>query len=97
MKVILTVVIQFIIILPTWSQSSPPDSDGRLYDIVKAVSADRIEKDIRTLVGFGTRNTLSDTVSTTRGIGAAVQRVRAPGIIRTHQHDYSFFSVLRCQ
>src|SRR5690606_20239420 len=27
--------------------------------------------DIRTLAGFGTRNTLSDTVSTTRGIGAA--------------------------
>lgn len=71
MKVILTVAIQFIIILPIWSQSAPPASDGRLFDIVNSVSALRIEKDIRKLVGFGTRNTLSDTVSTTRGIGAA--------------------------
>lgn len=49
----------------------PPDHDPRLYDIVAASSADRIEHDIRTLASFGTRNTLSDTVSATRGIGAA--------------------------
>lgn len=49
----------------------PPASELRLYDIIESVSADRIEKDIRTLAGFGTRNTLSDTVSDTRGIGAA--------------------------
>jgi hypothetical protein len=52
-------------------EAAPPQSDSRIYDIIDAVSADRIEKDIRTLVGFGTRSTLSDTVSTTRGIGAA--------------------------
>ncbi|WP_370478289.1 M28 family peptidase [Tamlana flava] len=45
--------------------------DQQLYDIIDAVSADRIEKDIRTLVNFGTRNTFSDTLSNTRGIGAA--------------------------
>lgn len=71
MKEFITIIIQLIIILPLWSQSTPPASDGRLYDVVNSVSAQRIEKDIRTLVGFGTRNTLSDTVSTTRGIGAA--------------------------
>jgi len=49
----------------------PSSADLRLYDIVKNVSADRIEKDVNTLVDFGTRHTLSDTVSTTRGIGAA--------------------------
>ncbi len=49
----------------------PPETDARLYDIAEAPSPDRIEKDIRTLVGFGTRNTLSDTTSTTQGIGAA--------------------------
>ena len=38
---------------------------------MEAVSAERIESDIRTLAGFGTRNTFSDTVSDTRGIGAA--------------------------
>ena len=49
----------------------PPETDARLYDIAEAPSPDRIEQDIRTLVGFGTRNTLSDTTSATRGIGAA--------------------------
>jgi Zn-dependent M28 family amino/carboxypeptidase len=49
----------------------PPGSDTRLYRIVDSVSARRIERDIRTLVGFHTRNTLSDTVSRSRGIGAA--------------------------
>lgn len=49
----------------------PAFEDMRIYDIVDAVSADRIEADIRTLVGFGTRHTLSDTLSETRGIGAA--------------------------
>ena len=42
-----------------------------LHDIVKAVEADNIEKDIRKLVSFGTRHTLSETESDTRGIGAA--------------------------
>ena len=45
--------------------------DPRMYDIIQAVSEERIEKDISTLANFGTRHTLSDTVSTTRGIGAA--------------------------
>lgn len=42
-----------------------------LYDIIEAVSENRIEKDINTLANFGTRNTFSDTISNTRGIGAA--------------------------
>ncbi|QIE60733.1 M28 family peptidase [Rasiella rasia] len=46
-------------------------TNPKIYDIIAAVSADRIEQDITTLAGFGTRNTFSDTVSTTRGIGAA--------------------------
>lgn len=46
-------------------------TDQRLYDIIDAVSVDRIENDIKTLANFGTRNTFSDTISETRGIGAA--------------------------
>ena len=46
-------------------------TDPRIYDILNDVSANRIEADITTLAGFGTRHTLSDTVSKTRGIGAA--------------------------
>ena len=46
-------------------------TDTRLYSIIEAVSAQRLENDIRTLANFGTRNTFSDTLSKTRGIGAA--------------------------
>ena len=55
----------------TSAQVVPSSEDPRIHAIVAAVSADRMESDIRTLVGFGTRHTMSDTVSTTRGIGAA--------------------------
>ncbi|GEA12789.1 peptidase M28 [Alteromonas sp. KUL49] len=48
-----------------------------LYVIADQVSADRIEKDINTLVGFGTRHTLSETGSDTRGIGAARRWIKA--------------------
>ena len=46
-------------------------TDQRIYDIMNKVSAERIKKDVTTLVNFGTRHTLSDTISNTRGIGAA--------------------------
>ena len=49
----------------------PPAEEPRLYDLINAVSAERIESDIRTLVDFGTRHTLSETENDTRGIGAA--------------------------
>ena len=57
--------------------AAPPAVDPRLYEIVAAVRADRIERDIRTLVGFGNRHTLSDTLSATRGIGAARRWIKA--------------------
>ena len=52
-------------------------SDSRLYDIINAISEERIEKDITTLANFGTRHTLSDTISETRGIGAARRWIKA--------------------
>ena len=52
-------------------------TDSRIYDIVAASSAERLEKDIRTLANFGTRHTLSDTISQTRGIGAARRWIKA--------------------
>lgn len=55
----------------------PPAADARLYDIVEAASPERIETDIRQLVSYGTRNTLSDTTSDTRGIGAARRWIKA--------------------
>ena len=52
-------------------------SDTRLYDIINSVSAERIKNDVTTLANFGTRHTLSDTVSQTRGIGAARRWIKS--------------------
>ena len=52
-------------------------SDSRIYDIINAVSAERIQADITKLANFGTRHTLSDTVSETRGIGAARRWIKS--------------------
>ncbi len=49
----------------------PPSEVQDLYTIATAPSAGRIQSDIQTLVDFGTRHTLSETESDTRGIGAA--------------------------
>lgn len=67
---------------PAWPDSlvggtAPPAEVQQMYDIAAAISAERIEADVRTLAGFGTRHTLSDTVSDTRGIGAARRWIQA--------------------
>lgn len=56
---------------PIEAQQAPPSTSTRIHEIVSAVSAERIEHYIERLVGFGTRHTFSDTLSPTRGIGAA--------------------------
>src|SRR3546814_4809828 len=57
--------------------TAPPATQALLHDIGTAPSAERIESDIRKLVSFGTRHTLSDTKSDTRGIGAARRWIHA--------------------
>jgi hypothetical protein len=52
-------------------------TDSRIYDIIEAISSERLEKDITTLANFGTRNTFSDTLSNTRGIGAARRWIKS--------------------
>ncbi|AEH01811.1 M28 family peptidase [Lacinutrix sp. 5H-3-7-4] len=52
-------------------------TNQKIYDIIDAVSSERIEKDINTLANFGTRNTFSDTISNTRGIGAARRWIKS--------------------
>ncbi len=67
MKISLTILSFFIwFVQPVFSQT-----DKAIYDIISSVSSSEIKKNITTLVNFGTRHTLSDTVSNTRGIGAA--------------------------
>ncbi|HEX2203765.1 MAG TPA: M28 family metallopeptidase [Longimicrobium sp.] len=53
--------------------AAPPawGTDARIHAVVAAASAQRVEADVRRLAGFGTRHTMSDTLSRTRGIGAA--------------------------
>lgn len=48
-----------------------------LYDIIDNTSSKRLENDIRKLADFGTRHTLSDTLSETRGIGAARRWIKS--------------------
>ncbi len=72
-----TLVLSAIATVPLLAQDVPPGEDPRLHEIVAAVSAERLEADIRKLVTFGTRNTMSDTLSPTRGIGAARRWIKA--------------------
>ncbi|MFD0975193.1 M28 family peptidase [Salinimicrobium gaetbulicola] len=58
-------------------EQAPPQVDLRMYDIINEVSADSIKADIQKLVSFGTRNTFSDTLSDTRGIGAARRFIKS--------------------
>lgn len=54
------------------AQTAPrPDADPRIEKVVAAVSEQRMRELLTKLVSFGTRNTLSDQASPTRGIGAA--------------------------
>ena len=71
MKYRITLLLLFTALL-SYSQTSQ-----KIYDIIDAVSAERIKADITTLAGFGTRNTFSDTVSDTRGIGAARRWIKS--------------------
>jgi len=63
--------ILIIAIILTGLSVTAQQADKNIYKIIDEISADNIEKDIRILAGFGTRNTFSDTVSQSRGIGAA--------------------------
>jgi hypothetical protein len=56
-----------------------------LSPILDAVRAERLGRDVATLAGFGTRHTLADATSSTRGIGAARSWIatelgRVPGV-----------------
>ena len=63
---------------PLAAQGAPrTPADARIPGLVAAVSADRLRADVTRLVGFGTRHTLSDTLSASRGIGAARRWVKA--------------------
>ncbi|NOT76878.1 MAG: M28 family peptidase [Cyclobacteriaceae bacterium] len=55
----------------TGSKSSAEKLDAEISKMVNEISADSIKAHIAKMVSFGTRHSLSDTVSQTSGIGAA--------------------------
>ncbi|EWH07051.1 peptidase M28 [Pseudoalteromonas lipolytica SCSIO 04301] len=67
------------LLLATAAHATTPEVNNQraLHEIASAVSKTRIEQDIQTLVDFGTRHTLSETKSNTRGIGAARRWIKA--------------------
>ncbi len=59
--------------LATLAQTSapPPAPDPNIQRWVNEISTKTLEADVRKMVSYGTRHTLSDTQSKTKGIGAA--------------------------
>ena len=73
-------IIQLSLFVTAFLMSSPllkAQSSSDIYNIIDGISAERIEQDITTLVNFGTRHTLSDTLSNKRGIGAARRWIKS--------------------
>ena len=70
----------YVILMGLMFQISPAQtivSDPEIKKMVSEVSASNMENTVRKLVSFGTRHTLSDTKSNTRGIGAAQRWVKS--------------------
>lgn len=67
----------FTLFIVTITLSISAQTDSKMYDIVDSVSEERLRNDVKTLADFGTRHTLSDTVSNTRGIGAARRWIKS--------------------
>ncbi|MDQ3712783.1 MAG: M20/M25/M40 family metallo-hydrolase [Acidobacteriota bacterium] len=61
-----------VFVMNTFAQKAEKEKpNAEIAKMLNEVSAKRIENDIRKLVSFGTRNTLSEQDNPTRGIGAA--------------------------
>ncbi|MBT8289176.1 MAG: M28 family peptidase [Bacteroidia bacterium] len=64
-------------LLLVFSLTSFGQTDQKIYNIIEAVSSENLRNDVKILADFGTRHTLSDTVSNTRGIGAARRWIKS--------------------
>ena len=67
----------YILLLTLILSNALAQENQKVYDIIDAVSSDNIKQDIEKLVSFGTRHTLSDTLSESRGIGAARRWIKS--------------------
>ena len=73
----LTLCLLTLLAAPAALAAAPGEPNPDIARMVGEISPQRIETTIRTLAAFGTRDTLSDTVSQTRGIGAARRWIRS--------------------
>jgi len=63
-----------LFVVAAQAQTAPkPTADERIQRLVSSISEERLQSIVVKLASFGTRNTLSDETSPTRGIGAARQ------------------------
>ncbi len=77
MKPIVTILLFLFSIQTTFSQIVAFDPE--IKKMISEVKSENLEATVKKLVSFGTRHTLSDTKSSTRGIGAAQrQAVKIP-------------------
>jgi hypothetical protein len=60
-----------VLSLDAFAQKPNEKPNAEIQKMIREISAKRIEADIRKLVSFGTRNTLSEQDNPVRGIGAA--------------------------
>jgi len=67
----------YILFLTLILSNALAQENQKVYDIIDAISSDNIKQDIEKLVSFGTRHTLSDTLSKSRGIGAARRWIKS--------------------
>ncbi len=70
-KIISTLFLVFLFASFVSAQNPKEKPNPKITKMIREVSANRIEADIRKLVSFGTRNTLSEQDNPSRGIGAA--------------------------
>lgn len=67
----------YVLLLGFYFGTSYAQTEQFFYNIIDQISEKHLEQDVQTLVNFGTRNTFSDTVSQTRGIGAARRWIKS--------------------
>ena len=70
-------VFSLLIFVTCSGMAQPPQHDARISGLLQKISADSLEATVRKLAQFGTRHTLSDTVSPIRGIGAAREWIKS--------------------
>jgi len=76
MKKLSVFLLCLVFVIPVFSQTII-HRDPEIEKMVKEISAERIEQDIRTLVTFHTRHNLSDQSNPTQGIGASWNWIKA--------------------